>query len=144
MGRMLGMTLIAFVAGAGGAWFASQHLHGAPTVDVAAVKPGHVLHLEGFTVNLADPEASHFLRLTLDLEVEHAPEGANQEKTTAALPTARIRDSILSVLTASKANALLSSEGKAQLKQNLLAALKTSVPELGVRAIYFTEFLVQR
>lgn len=143
MGRMLGMAMIAFVTGASGAWFVSQHLH-APPIAAATMKPGHVLHLEGFTVNLADPEASHFLRLTLDLEVEHPPEGANQEKPAATLPTARIRDSVLSVLTASKADVLLTTGGKAMLKQNLLDVLKTSVPELGVRAIYFTEFLVQR
>jgi len=56
----------------------------------------------------------------------------------------RIRDTILTVLTQCKAQALLSSEGKAELKKQLLSELSRNLPELGVRDIYFTEFLVQR
>jgi len=63
---------------------------------------------------------------------------------TTLLPVARIRDSILSVLTVCKADSLLTSEGKTGLKKNLVNALNQSVPELGVREVYFTEFLVQR
>jgi flagellar basal body-associated protein FliL len=48
------------------------------------------------------------------------------------------------VLTAGKADALLTQEGKTQLKKNLVEALNHNVPELGVRDVYFTEFLVQR
>ena len=62
----------------------------------------------------------------------------------ASLPIARIRDAILSVLTLCKANALLTPEGKADLKKNLVDSLNRKVPELGVKDVYFTEFLVQR
>jgi len=48
------------------------------------------------------------------------------------------------VLTVCKAEPLLTPEGKQQLKRNLLEALNRENPELGVREIYFTEFLVQR
>jgi len=36
------------------------------------------------------------------------------------------------------------SNGKAILKERLATALRERAPELGVREIYFTEFLVQR
>jgi flagellar basal body-associated protein FliL len=47
-------------------------------------------------------------------------------------------------LTTCKADELLTADGKSQLKRNVLAAVQKHVPELGVREIYFTEFLVQR
>jgi flagellar basal body-associated protein FliL len=34
--------------------------------------------------------------------------------------------------------------GKASLKEELTKALRLHAPELGVREVYFTEFLVQR
>ena len=55
-----------------------------------------------------------------------------------------MRDAILTVLTAGKADVLITQEGKAQLKKDILAALQQTVPELDVREVYFTEFLVQR
>jgi flagellar basal body-associated protein FliL len=145
LGLVLGVGVVALAVGAGAAWFISQGARAsAKPVAPATAKSGQIVHLEGFTVNLADPEASHFLRVTMDLEVEHMPQSPNKEKPEAGLPTAKIRDAIVSVLTVSKADVLLTSEGKAQLKKNLLDALKSSVPELGVSNIYFTEFLVQR
>jgi len=95
-------------------------------------------------VNLADPEETHFLRVTMDLGVDRLPPGSNEEKATASIPVGRVRDSILSVLTVCKADPLLTSEGKAQLKKSLVDILQKQVPELGAREVYFTEFLVQR
>jgi flagellar protein FliL len=106
--------------------------------------PKYLVHLEGFTVNLADPEETHFLRVTMDLGIDRLPEGVDKEKASVALPVGRIRDAILSVLTTGKADVLLTAEGKAALKRSLVDALNHAVPELGVREVYFTEFLVQR
>jgi len=102
------------------------------------------VHLEGFTVNLADHEENHFLRVTMDLAVDHLPPGADKDKPGARLPMAHIRDTILSVLTECQADALLTADGKNQLKKNLVEALNRAVPDVGVRDIYFTDFLVQR
>jgi flagellar FliL protein len=143
---MIGVALAAVAGGGGSAWLMMQrsrsveasHSQDAPTA------PKYLVHLEGFTVNLADPEQTHFLRATIDLGIERLPEGTDHEKPAAQLPIARIRDAILSVLTTCKADTLLTSEGKAQLKKNLVDTLNHSVPEIGVREVYFTEFLVQR
>jgi flagellar basal body-associated protein FliL len=48
------------------------------------------------------------------------------------------------VLTAGKADVLITTDGKAQLKKDVLAAVQKSAPDLDVREVYFTEFLVQR
>jgi flagellar basal body-associated protein FliL len=102
-----------------------------------------VLHLESFVVNLADPEESRYLRVGIDLGLENLIP-AKQSVEVGALPTARIRDSILSVLTTWRSDALLAPEGKQKLKDELLHVLQDRVPELGVKEIYFTDFLVQR
>jgi flagellar protein FliL len=139
--------VVLFVAGAvGGGWFLQQRGHeaAADSQRASTGAPKYIVHLEGFTVNLADPEQTHFLRTTIDLGIDRLPEGADREKAAQALPIPRIRDAMLSVLTVCKADELLTPEGKAQLKKNLIDALNKNVPEIGVREVYFTEFLVQR
>lgn len=143
---LISMVLFALVVGGGAVWFVQQrdHTTEASKARDSSAAPKYIVHLEGFTVNLADPEETHFLRATIDLGIDRLPEGAQKDKPSLSLPVARIRDAILSVLTVSKANDLLTPEGKAQLKKNLLDSLNRAVPELDVREIYFTEFLVQR
>ena len=97
------------------------------------------LHLDTFVLNLADTQQRSYLRVGIDLglglEPKHPAEG---------YPIARVRDTILSVLATGKADDLVTAQGKMQLKQNLLSALQERVPELQVREVYFTEFLIQR
>ena len=100
-----------------------------------------VLHLEPFVVNLADPEDNHFLRVGVDLGLDVALAGKGGE---GAVPTARIRDCILEVLSSWHSDALLAPEGKEKLKTELLQALRARAPEVGIKEIYFTDFLVQR
>lgn len=139
------MLVLAAAVGGGSFWFVQQRDHAtAASTSDASGAPKYIVHLEGFTVNLADPEDTHFLRATIDLGIDHLPDGADKEKLGQALPIPRIRDAILSVLTVCKADVLLTPEGKSQLKKNLIDSLNKSVPEIGVREIYFTEFLVQR
>lgn len=144
--KFIGMLVLAAAVGGGSFWFVQQRDHAvaASKSSDASGAPRYIVHLEGFTVNLADPEDTHFLRATIDLGIDHLPDGADKEKPGASLPIPRIRDAILSVLTVCKADVLLTPEGKAQLKKNLLDALNKNVPEIGAREIYFTEFLVQR
>ncbi len=143
---VVGLLLFAGVVGGGSIWFVQRRDRGAEAARTAEspAAPRYIVHLEGFTVNLADSEATHFLRATIDLGIDRLPEGADKEKPAQWIPVPRVRDAILSVLTVCKADDLLTPEGKAQLKKNLLDALNKNVPEIGAREIYFTEFLVQR
>ncbi len=138
------IVLLALAGGGGAAWFLMQRGHATEAARGLDAAPRYIVHLEGFTVNLADTEETHFLRVTMDLGVDRLPEGADRNKPGAGMPVARIRDAVLAVLTVCKADPLLTPEGKAQLKKNILDALQHSVPELDVRDVYFTEFLVQR
>ena len=143
VGMMIAFVMIAILGGGGAAWFVSQQRNDAAGGKADKIT-GQVVHLEGFTVNLADPQETNFVRVTMDLELDRMPAPADRDKPVSGLPVARIRDTIIAVLAASKAESLLSVDGKIQLKKSLLDELNRRVPEIGVREIYFTEFLVQR
>ena len=96
------------------------------------------MHLETFVMNLADTDQRSYLRVGIDLGLHNEP------KRSEALPVAKVRDTILGVLAVAKVDDLLTSAGKNQLKQDVLHALQTRIPELGVEEVYFTEFLIQR
>ncbi|HTY83628.1 MAG TPA: flagellar basal body-associated FliL family protein [Silvibacterium sp.] len=97
------------------------------------------LHLDTFVLNLADPDQRSYLRVGIDLGLNRdAKQGED------AVPVAEVRDIILGVLAQGKVDELLTADGKARLKENLLHALQDRAPELGVEEIYFTEFLIQR
>lgn len=142
----IGLAAVLLLGGSGAAWFLHARGQQPPPAAAAAKKePQYTVHLEPFTVNLADLEESHFLRVTIDLGLAHAPKEEGKEGTEGGgFPVARTRDTLLSVLSACKADDLLTPEGKAQLKHHLLAALQAQVPEIETQDIYFTEFLVQR
>jgi len=143
--------LVLLLGGSGATWFFFVHGKAAQaasekTAQPAKKDPEFTLHLDSFTVNLNDQEESHFLRVTLELGLGHAPKGDGKEgaESSGGLPIAQARDTILTILSACKANELLTPEGKNALKQQLLAALQQKVPEMDARNVYFTEFLVQR
>jgi len=106
--------------------------------------PETVLHLETFVVNLSDDDRT-YLRVGIDLAVVE-PEAKKGEKEGAESSgnVAEIRDTILGVLTATESTALMTSEGKQHIKEVLRNTLNTRIPELKVRDVYFTEFLIQR
>lgn len=140
---MAALVFLTTLSSGGAAWFFAERGN-AGAASKASPSPGQVVHLEGFTVNLADAEESHFVRVTMDLELERTPAPLDREKPASGLPVARIRDTVIAVLGASKAEPLLTPDGKIQLKKKLTEALNLKVPEMSVREIYFTEFLVQR
>jgi flagellar FliL protein len=109
----------------------------------AEPKAKSVMHLEPFVVNLADAEGDRFLRVGIDLGLDREQE-KSEHGDQSAMSLARTHDTILSILTTCNAEALVSANGKAVLKERLTTALRERAPELGVREIYFTEFLVQR
>jgi flagellar FliL protein len=103
-----------------------------------------VLHLEPFVVNLADPQDNRFLRVGIDLGLEEPLPGKEGKGAEGEVPTSAIRDCLLMVLSTWTSDALLAPDGKQKLKDELIHALHARVPELGVKEVYFTDFLVQR
>ena len=99
---------------------------------------GTLFPLETFIVNLADPERSRYLRVTMDLELM-AP--ADADKLNDRLP--QIRDSVLMILPSKRFEDIASMEGKTALRSEVINKLNSLFAKSVVSNIYFTEFVVQ-
>jgi flagellar protein FliL len=128
-----------FVAAAlGGGIFFWPHLATIGTRGAGEVVEKSALPLETFVVNLGGGGQRAYLRLGVTLGLARAL-SRNREETAVPL----VRDAILSVLANAKADELLTTQGKEQLKADLLRSITQRAPELGVESVFFTEFLVQ-
>ncbi len=100
-----------------------------------------VITLDPFVLNLADTENDRFLRVTVRVVLAGLleAEGATGED----MVQARLRDRILTVLTAKNAEEITTFEGKEELRAEIASEIAPLVPEHHVIDVLFTEFLVQ-
>ncbi len=139
-GGKLWIAMVLMIAAAAAGWW----LRGKPSTgnaDATGTTVGSVLHLESFVLNLADPDQKAYLRVGIDLGLRT---DYGSRKDSSEVPTSEVRDVLLTVLTQCRPDDLLTPQGKAKLKNDLVRTLQQRVPQLGVREVYFTEFLVQR
>lgn len=152
-GRWLLILLVLAVLGAGGGggywWWARQHALSAQTADghgaagahsAPETETGSLLALESFTVNLADPGASRFLRANVQLVLEGEETATELEHN--ALAVMRARSTILELLTTQTSATLTTAEGKAALKK-AIAERVTGVLRHKVTDVLFSDFVVQ-
>jgi len=136
-GRVWGVVVLLVVLAGVGIWFWATR--GSESAPEEANKVRSTLHLETFVLNLAGTDQRSYLRVGIDLglsrEAQHGEDLA---------PVAPVRDTILGVLAEAKVDDLMTAVGKTRLKENLLHALQERLPQLGVKEVYFTEFLIQR
>ncbi|HEX3101140.1 MAG TPA: flagellar basal body-associated FliL family protein [Pyrinomonadaceae bacterium] len=99
-----------------------------------------IVELPPFIVNLVDTEQARYLRMTVSLGVDG--EGAAGEKPDQLFIT-RVRNAMLAVLSNKKSDEILSIEGKAKLRKELLSAAQAASANPEVKAIYITDFIVQ-
>jgi flagellar FliL protein len=108
----------------------------------------HAKPLDPLLINLADEGGHAYLRLSLVLEEENQPGKKTEDAAENAKPVpgadASVRDTIFDVLGRQTSTAMLAPDGKEILKSDLLAEISQRDPELRVKKIYFTDFLVQR
>lgn len=107
--------------------------------DDADVKS--VIELPPFIVNLADTENSRYLRMSVSLGV--GGEGGGESEKPDQLFMTRVRNAMLAVLSEKKSDEILTVEGKAKLRKELLKASQAASEEPHVEAIYITDFIVQ-
>lgn len=100
----------------------------------------HVIELQPFIVNLADKGEARYLRMTVSIGL--GGETADKEKPD-PLFTTRVRNAMLAVLTTKTSDEILTAEGKAALRKELLRAARAAVEEPEIKAIYITDFIVQ-
>jgi flagellar FliL protein len=146
------LILVVVLLGGGGAgfYFGKVRAAGNPAAASAetAKKDGdahgegdenvkHVIELAPFIVNLADKNESRYLRMTISLGVDEAEEKVDP------LYTTKIRNAILATVTNKTSEEILTTEGKAKLREEILGAAKGAAKKPEVLAIYITDFIVQ-
>jgi flagellar FliL protein len=94
--------------------------------------------LDTFIVNLADEGGKRYLRITMDLELTQESLLKEMEQ---RLP--QVRDGILMILPSKRFDDIRTVEGKAGLRNEIIAKLNGMLGHEGVANIYFTEFVVQ-
>ena len=99
-----------------------------------------VVPMEAFLVNLADSNASRFLRVTLRLVVETPAEAKEIEES--PVDQARARSAILELLATQQSATLVTPEGKDALKK-AIAERTSKVLKREVHDVLFTDFVVQ-
>jgi flagellar FliL protein len=143
-GKLMALALVALLAGNVAFWYLRARNLVSVQTTVKADPPTEMVSLEPLTVNLAGSDS--FLRIGMALVVEKAaPAGGaavSAKESYAQSPVAR--DAVLGVLASSTADELLTPAGKDALKDKLKVAIRARAPHLGLKDIYFTEFLIQR
>jgi len=150
------MLLLILIAGGGGGGFYYWRHRAAQAAavakkDQATDKKAHdgaeqsedrdvkeVIELQPFIVNLADKNEARYLRMTISLGI-----GESAEAKPDPLVTTKVRNSILAVITNKNSDDILTVEGKAQLRKEMLNAARSAVEKPEIHAIYITDFIVQ-
>jgi flagellar FliL protein len=150
------LSALVLVAGAGAAaWYlglppfpgGTRHLeataaveeHGGEHEPQAGEKGlGPLLPLETFIANLADEGGSRYLKATFQVEFlgSTVPPDVNGR-----LP--QIRDLVLTLLSSKTFDEVRTAEGKQQLREEIIARINQVLDRDAVKAVYFTEFIVQ-
>jgi flagellar FliL protein len=99
---------------------------------------GALLPLDPFIANLADEEGKRYLKATLQVEFfeAHVPPDFN-----ARLP--QMRDLLLTLLSSKLFEEIRTPQGKALLREEIINRMNRAVGKDLVKAVYFTEFIVQ-
>jgi flagellar FliL protein len=141
------MLLILGGGAGGGAWWWMARSQAATSHDAKAgehagvTEASGVLALEQFTVNLADPEASRFLRATVHLVINDGT--AVKEIEEDKLKLMRVRSSVLELLTMQTSARVTTTEGKTELKHAIAARTSDILKPIKVIDVLFSDFVVQ-
>jgi flagellar FliL protein len=100
--------------------------------------PEIIHEMDPFIVNLLGDRGKRYLKAKLDLEVENEDVKNELKKR-----TPQLRDAILLLLTSKTFEEISKPEGKIQLRNELIARINQLLRGGTVRALYFTEFVVQ-
>jgi flagellar FliL protein len=135
-------------AGGAGAWFSGLlPFGGRPGAEHAVAAEGEGTHvgqaggvrpLEPFLANLADESGSRYLKTTIQVEFV-TPEPPPTFD--ARMP--QMRDAILTLLTSKTFADIRTPAGKETLRDDVIDRLNHVLQTASVKAVYFTEFIVQ-
>jgi len=144
-------VLVLAGAGGGGYWWWSHRAPADPKAAEAAAaaekaephtpEDAGIVGFEPFVANLADEGGTRFLRAALKLVVAGADTAKEIEEN--AVEHAQLQSAILEILTVHTAEQLVTPEGKAALKKEILDKAGHVLHSARVTDVLFTEFVVQ-
>lgn len=147
--KMMMILIVLLLIGAGVAYFFTTNIQGnqgvtdAPAIalDRAGDQPisGIIVDLETFTINLADPGASKFLKMTLSLEITSSKKA--EAEVTANIP--KIRDIIITVVSSRTYEEIRTERGQTIFKNDIKTRINAFLKEGRVINVYKKEFVAQ-
>jgi len=144
---LLIIIIVVVLLGGGGAFFLISS-SGKSKKPKAAEVHHETVQLEEFIANLADKSPSHYVKLSLAVEVESSGEGGGHgggaAEETMKEATPYIRDGVLSILSKQHYAELLSEEGKEALREELKESIQEALEEheIKVSNILFTDIVL--
>jgi flagellar FliL protein len=100
-----------------------------------------IVSFEPFVVNLADPGAQHFLRISVRLIVANEEEAKKIDESQVQLM--RLRSGIVDLLTAETSDHIVTQDGKNALKKEISERATKIVEPIEVADVLFSDFVVQ-
>jgi flagellar FliL protein len=136
----LGVLIVGL--GAGTAWYFTQvRPAGAEHKDVKSEPPEYV-SIESFTVNLQPETGEQYLQIAFTLQVRNEKDGEAIKSN-----MAKLRSRVLMLLSGKKASEISSVDGKRQLANEILAAVRQPFVDKGepqqVSDVLYTAFIIQ-
>jgi flagellar FliL protein len=137
-----GAVVVVAALGGGGYWYMHRAAAAAhPEEEHVSVAERGIVLFAPFVVNLADPNSSRFLRITLQLVVGDEKQAAHILETPVIL--AQARSAILELLTLQTSDQLVTTVGKTALKESIAARVNTAIEDVEVLDVLFSDFVVQ-
>jgi flagellar FliL protein len=144
-GKLLVLVGVAVLLAGGGAaaWFfrllpGSNKAEAKEEVKETQPAVGAFLPLEPFIANLADEDGKRYLKATVQLEffAARVPEEF-------AARTPQVRDLLLTLFTSKQYAEIRTPQGKSLLRDEIINRINRTLNRDVVKAVYFTEFIVQ-
>ena len=155
---IIGAAVVALLIGGGAAWFLKPAPPAEPALEEhEEVFAGFLYPVKEKVVNLADPGAKRYLKVSLALQVPESPAAAAKRK---APPTpedekkfqeefgqqfsAQVNDVLVNVLSAKRTDDLTTPEGKERLREELKGRINSFLPrDQKVTKIFLQDFVIQ-
>ena len=136
------MALAVVLAAGGGGAFWYTRTAAAPATDAPVSHADRgAIAFDPFVVNLADANASRFLRITVHILVDDAATAARVKENLVGVMQAR--SAILELLTLQTSDRLATPDGKATLKKAIVDRIFTVLNGLKVVDVLFSDFVIQ-
>jgi flagellar protein FliL len=101
-------------------------------------KGGPLVRIPDFVVHLRNPDADRYARVSFEVEVYGE---SDKDRLNAA--SARVRDAFIGYLSDRTLEDLRGSEGLSRTKDALQTTLRQLLPDVRIRALYISDFVVQ-